>query len=116
MAILVVALGGGLGAVLRYACIRYFERTQRPFYLSTLLINIVGSFTMGVALQFANENPHLGLFLATGVLGGFTTFSSFAYDVLRLFEQQEKKVGMIYIVSTLLLGILAVSIGYYVAI
>lgn len=115
MAVFLVAVGGGLGATLRYGCIRYVEMRQKPFYLATFLVNILGSFVMGILLQYVNGNPQLWLFLATGVLGGFTTFSSFAYDVLRLYEQQEKMRVIMYTVCTLVIGMLAVVTGYYIA-
>lgn len=115
MGILFVALGGGLGATLRYTISYLLEMKQKPFYMATFLVNIFGSFAMGVCIQFISGNPHWALFLATGILGGLTTFSTFAYDILRLYQEKNPKILMLYSVGTLLLSMFAISLGYYIA-
>jgi CrcB protein len=90
--VLVVAAGGAVGAALRHlvnlATLRLFGPT---FPWGTLTVNIVGSFAMGVFIELlarrAGASSELRLFIATGILGGFTTFSAFSLDVAVLWER-----------------------------
>ncbi|THF52129.1 fluoride efflux transporter CrcB [Allorhizobium terrae] len=111
-----VALGGALGSVLRYlvgmAAIRLFG----PFLpWGTFTVNIVGSFCIGLLMEWIarklNASTDMQLFLVTGVMGGFTTFSSFSLDVISLAERGELAWAMAYALATLGLGIVAVFGG-----
>ncbi len=89
-----VLLGGGLGSVLRYAT--YFFTTQRlgpGFPYGTLAINVIGSILIGVVFELSQTravglSPLIRIFLMTGVLGGFTTFSTFSLDSVLLAREQ----------------------------
>lgn len=117
VAALYVFLGGGLGAVLRYASIvfvgRYFPA---PFPFATLGVNVIGSFIMGMlmawVLREAADREALRLLLAVGVLGGFTTFSAFSWDVLVMWQRADIIAALLYIAGSLLLSLIAVSIGF----
>lgn len=113
MSILLVAFGGGLGTTLRYVVIRWLERYKKPFFYATFLVNIVGSFAMGIVLYYSLESLQWTLFLATGLLGGFTTFSTFAFDFVRLYKAKDIGSLAIYSLFTLFLAMLAISFGYY---
>jgi CrcB protein len=91
-AYLIVFLGAGLGGALRHGINQLVARlVATDFPLATLLINVSGSFAMGLLagwLAFRGDAPqHWRLFLATGVLGGYTTFSAFSLDAVLLWER-----------------------------
>jgi CrcB protein len=90
--ILGVFVGAGIGGVLRYAIGTWMtERTGSAFPWHTLAINVGGAFLLGVLMALASERgivaPDVALFLGVGLLGGFTTFSTFSYESVVLLEQ-----------------------------
>ena len=114
--ILLVAIGGAVGSVARHlvgvASLRLFGPA---FPFGTLIVNLVGAFVMGVfvellARRFGASND-LRLLIATGVLGGFTTFSSFALDTAVLWERGEVISSFVYVATTLVLGLAALFLG-----
>lgn len=116
--IILVFLGAGVGGVLRFVLgSLVYGVTGRNFPYGTLVINLSGSFVMGflfvlITQRYTNLAPYLIAFLLVGVLGGYTTFSSFSIETLRLF--QDGKIG--YAVTNILVstigGILLAWIGY----
>ena len=111
-----VAIGGGLGAMLRYAA-SLLIRTDSHFPLATLLINIAGSFFIGSIMALgvrssANISEAGKLFWATGICGGFTTFSAFSYENLQLFQLGRYNLAFVYIMLSVLLGLSATWIGF----
>lgn len=113
---LLVALGGALGSVLRYGLGAWVQGFWGPsFPYSTLLVNLLGSFLIGLVLRFSLEGILSGegrLFLAVGVLGGFTTFSTFNYELLALVQGGEWAKALLYAGLSLFLGFLMVFLGY----
>jgi fluoride exporter len=115
-----VVLGGGLGAGLRHLTNSVAVRlvgSAMPY--GTLFINVVGSFAIGfcvdvIARRFGGS-PELRLFIATGILGGFTTFSTFSLDFVHLFERGAMIGAVLYVVASVVLSILAVFAGLWVA-
>ncbi len=115
--VLAVFIGGGMGAVLRYGMIEAVKRMHpAPFPLGTLFVNVVGSLLMGMlmawVMQEAGARDQARLFFATGVLGGFTTFSAFSWDVLALWQRGEIAQALLYIAGSVLLSLAAVAAGY----
>ncbi len=111
-----VALGGALGSVGRYLVGQWFlERLGPGFPWGTLSINVVGAFLIGVVLQSAASriglNPYLRLFCATGILGGFTTFSTFAYEIYTLSASTLPWQGVLYACVSVGFGVLAAFAG-----
>ena len=116
--IFLVFLGGGIGSALRYgvnvASAQWFGVT---FPWGTLFVNVVGSFLIGmVAAYFAFRGDAiwtqpLRLFLATGILGGFTTFSAFSLDFALLFERGEIAQGVAYVLASVALSLGAIFLG-----
>jgi CrcB protein len=112
MQILLVAMGGAAGSVTRYlATLAAAQALGTQFPWGTLLVNIVGSFLMGLVialgahkLQLSNE---LRLALTTGFLGGFTTFSAFSLDFATLFERKDYALAALYLAGSVGLSILA---------
>ena len=116
--ILQVALGGAVGAVLRYLTNVGAKQAFGPGYpYGTLIVNIVGSFLMGflVVILARKGGNHLAPFLMTGVLGGFTTFSAFSLDTLAIWERGEPVSAFIYVAVSGLVSLAAIVAGLYVA-
>jgi fluoride exporter len=112
-----VALGGALGAVARYGFSQAMSRLLGTgFPYGILTINVLGSLAMGAAMAFFLRkmpgDSALQLFLTTGVLGGFTTFSAFSYDVLRLVNSGQSTSALVYGLASVGLSVLAVFVGF----
>ena len=110
MAFFIVFLGGGLGAALRHGVNLAAARLLgTSFPWGTLTVNVVGSLVMGLmAAWFAFEgspSQHWRLFLTTGILGGFTTFSTFSLDTALLYERGEVGVAALYVVVSVAAGL-----------
>lgn len=109
-----VALGGAIGASLRYLSNVGAMRLFGPgFPYATLFVNIAGSFAMGVLMVFLAHKGGMRAapFLMTGVLGGFTTFSAFSLDAFALYERGQAGLAAAYILGSVALSILALSLG-----
>ena len=110
--LLAVAVGGGIGATLRYILANLWQSwTPSGFPLGTLIVNIAGCALIGfvTALLIGPLSQHrefLRLLLIVGVLGGFTTFSTFALDTIDLFEDGRIRQAVMYIILSNLFGIL----------
>jgi len=118
MNILLVALGGALGSVARYLAVQLVMRFHpQPFPLGTMAVNILGSFLIGVLMaRFAvNDSESSRLFLVTGILGGFTTFSAFSWDVLSLAQRGAWGQATIYVTASVGLSLAALAIGFMLA-
>jgi len=113
---LLVFIGGGLGSSLRHlinvASTRWLG-TAFPYH--TLIINITGSLVMGLIagyLAFRGEaSPHWRLFLMTGILGGYTTFSAFSLDAALLYERGEMALALLYVAGSVMLSIAGLFAG-----
>ena len=103
--VILVALGGALGSVTRYLTALLAARwLGTDFPWGTLAVNVVGAFLIGVIHELGSEglrmSPEARLFLATGVMGGLTTYSAFSYETARLMEGQAWVTAGIYVVAT----------------
>ena len=99
---LLVFLGGGLGAVLRY-----LAGLIAPGPLTTLAINVAGSFLIGLLIAMPAGN--MRLLLAVGLLGGFTTFSAFSLDALQLWQRGQPGLALAYVLGSVTLSLAAVA-------
>lgn len=116
--VLLVASGGAIGAVLRYLVgLASGWLLGVGFPWGTITVNIVGSLVMGLVIGFAATKfqltNELRLFIATGILGGFTTFSSFSLDFALLFERKDYGLAGLYLAGSVGLSILALFAGLY---
>jgi CrcB protein len=116
--LLQVALGGAIGASARYLTNIGFLRLLGPgFPYATLVVNITGSFLMGLiatTLAFTN-GTRFAPFLLTGILGGFTTFSAFSLDVITLWQRDAAPQAMVYIAASVILSLAALLAGMSLA-
>ena len=112
--LLFVFIGGGIGSVLRYgtnSIINLFLIGQ----LGTLFVNVFGSFVFGILVSIGEDkSEYFNLFLLTGLLGGFTTFSQFSFDVVTL-QNNGNLYSIIYILSSVLISITMALLGIYIA-
>lgn len=112
-----VALGSAIGGVLRYLLSPLFQRSfAEGFPGGTLVVNILGSFVIGLVLRAASEStaltPEARVFLTVGVCGGFTTFSAFSAETLRLLQTDQWTRALLYITASILLSIGAAALGW----
>lgn len=111
----VVGAGGFIGAVCRYLIGMIPLRESCAFPAKTFVINIVGSFLIGIisALVMKTDflSPRIALFLKVGICGGFTTFSSFALETADLMKAGKMRMAVIYTVLSVMFGVLAVFVG-----
>ena len=108
---LCVGAGGALGAVCRYL-IGLIPLEEHGFPLKTLIVNVAGAFAIGLIAALATRgkgwDPHLLLLLKVGVCGGFTTFSTFAFETSALLQGGSVGMALGYVLTSLVLGVLAV--------
>ncbi|QKV18209.1 fluoride efflux transporter CrcB [Oricola thermophila] len=114
--LLLVALGGGLGASARYLTSHALLRLAGPnFPFGTLSVNIFGSFLMGVLIAILSRRSGASMeirsFLATGFLGGFTTFSAFSLDFVLMWERGDHWQSALYMATSVAFSILALVAG-----
>jgi CrcB protein len=110
MGFLIVFLGGGLGAALRHGINLVSARTLgTEFPYSTLIINVTGSLVMGLIAGYlafkGDPSQHWRLFLMTGILGGYTTFSAFSLDAALLYERGATGLAALYVLASVILSI-----------
>src|SRR5690242_1465449 len=114
---LLVAVGGALGSVARYGTgVLVGTVWRQSFPLGTMLINITGSLAMGLLVGYlARTTPawqgDARLFVAVGVLGGYTTFSSFSLDAISMFERGDVGQALFYVLGSVIVGIAALYGG-----
>lgn len=119
MQYVLVFFGGGIGAALRHGVNRLAMAAFGPGVpAGTMIVNIVGSLAMGLLIGALAAVPggtsqHLRLFLATGVLGGFTTFSAFSLDALTLWERGQPGAALAYVAASIVLSLAAVALGFF---
>ena len=120
MRLVLVLVGGALGSGSRYLVSTWMaDRYGAAFPWGTLTVNVVGSFVIGLLATLADETGFIGaesrVLLVVGVLGGFTTFSSFALDSLRLVEVHELLRAGLYVAGTMAVSFMAVTGGVALA-
>ncbi len=117
-AILFVGAGGFLGSVLRYIIAEYVQgKSSNGFPVGTLTVNIIGCFIIGLVYALASKGHVTGdwkLFLATGLCGGFTTFSAFSNDILLLFKTGNFVQGSLYLSVSVVAGVIATLSAFYI--
>lgn len=117
MGYLLVFIGSGLGGVARHAVnllsLRWFGAN---FPVGTMAINVAGSLLMGLFIGFLLARTEISdgmrLFVATGLLGGFTTFSAFSLEAVQLYERGRLGEAAFYVVGSVILSILALALGF----
>ncbi len=114
--ILIVGLGGGIGSIARFLSQKGAERfLDSSFPLGTFLVNIIGSFVIGVVFALSERGnfltPEVRLFLTVGICGGFTTFSTFSYDNFNMLSEKLWQFLFLNLAGSIFFGLLAVYLG-----
>ena len=114
--LLLVFVGGGIGSVCRYAMATALQKgLPGPFPVGTFTVNLLGCFVIGLVgalgLERAAISPEARLFIMVGILGGFTTFSSFAWESLGLLTVRDLLRASLYVGGSVFLGLLGAFLG-----
>ena len=108
-------MAGMLGVILRYMIVLLFSSSQ--FWQATLIVNVLGCFIFGVVVSVADYfeiSELLKACLLVGLCGALTTFSTFAYDLIRLLSNQEFNMAVMYFIGSNVLSIVGFGLGYVV--
>jgi CrcB protein len=115
--LLIIGMGSFIGGVLRYlVSIPFIHKHPHGFPWGTLLVNIIGCFLIGLLYGYVERYPipkEWRLFLGTGVLGGFTTFSAFSNETVTLFNHGQYFYATTYVLTSVLVGIAATFLGVW---
>jgi CrcB protein len=120
LALAAVATGGAIGSVLRFLAGTWFlQRVGPGFPWGTFAINVSGALLIGIVMHVAQTrigiSPYARLFLATGILGGYTTFSAFAYETYLLSRDAFSFQSVWYAMGSVLAGVVAAFVGVVIA-
>ena len=111
-----IGAGSFIGGVLRYLLSQIINaKSISAFPYGTFTVNVIGCFVIGVVISLADRHSisnEWKLFLATGICGGFTTFSAFSMETFSLLRSGQTTIALLYITSSLLLGVVATWAGY----
>jgi len=114
--ILLVGSGGFIGSVLRYSLTQFIQsRYLSAFPFGTLSVNVLGCFIIGLIVAMTEKgdlNMDWRFFLATGICGGFTTFSAFSSETIGLIRQGQTGYAVLYVTASIVVGLIATFGGY----
>ena len=117
MSWILVALGGAIGASLRYGAGVFLLKPIADFPWPTWWVNLFGCLLAGIFFACSQKFPFLQnearLLLMVGILGGFTTFSSFGLETFHLLKQGQVMLAVAYVLSSVILGVLLLAVGFY---
>jgi CrcB protein len=112
--VFLVGFGGAIGSILRYLVAKASGQSLTGIPYHTLIVNLAGCFLIGlvsVVLPFSEENQSTRIFLITGILGGFTTFSAFGFETFDLIRTGASLVAASYVLVSVIFGLVGVALG-----
>nr|WP_263312920.1 CrcB family protein [Mammaliicoccus sp. Marseille-Q6498] len=115
MTLIFIMISSGIGAVCRHLTNEIVKKTfNTSFPVATLIVNILGSFMIGIAAQFLQNDTQSYAMIAIGFCGGYTTFSTHFLEIYERYLLKSYKQMVIYLLMTIILSISACLVGYYV--
>ena len=113
---ILVIIGGGIGAFFRYLLSGWvYKVLGTDFPYGTLAVNVIGCFVIGIFLTMAEDrfliSPNFRIFFAVGVLGGFTTFSTFSFETVGLLKDGAVAIGLLNVAASIVVGLTATWVG-----
>ena len=115
--IIIVGIGSGIGGICRYLMSFFMTQARNGFPWGTFAVNVAGCLLIGIlwglTSRFQNVSPSFSLFLMVGFCGGFTTFSTFSKEGLTMLQANNYILFSFYAIGSVVLGIIAVALGYY---
>ncbi|MFZ2324797.1 MAG: fluoride efflux transporter CrcB [Ignavibacteriaceae bacterium] len=117
---ILVSAGAAVGGAFRYSISNYIQRhISVIFPYGTLVVNVIGSFILGITMFYLNEKELIGsefrLFLAVGFCGGFTTFSTFSYETINLFRDAEFGLAIFNVFLNVILCLIGIYLAYLIS-
>lgn len=117
---ILVSAGAAIGGALRYGLSSFIQRNQSIIFpYGTLVVNVLGSFILGIIMFYLNEKELIGnefrLFLTVGFCGGFTTFSTFSYETLALFRDSEFGLAIYNVLLNVVLCLVGIYLAYLIS-
>ncbi len=117
--IILIGIGGLTGAILRYTISGWAQNAHHRFPMGTLTVNIIGSLLLGLIMYLSEYSANIStdqrIFLTIGMLGAFTTMSTFSYETFKLFEQKEFYMLLLNLIGTNLLCFTGIYLGKLIA-
>ncbi len=114
--LLAIFFGGGTGAVFRFLISTFIEHRNGARPIATLIVNISGCLLAGLLVGYFDLRPDkdqsLPLFLSVGLMGGYTTFSAFGIDTIRMIEANDMKLAILYVLGSVVLSLAATWCGH----
>jgi CrcB protein len=110
--VVIVFIGGGIGTVARFL-MNYIVNFAVFSQVSTLIVNVLGSFLFGIVYSIFSQNSLVSLFLLTGILGGFTTYSQFTFDIIEL-NTSSQLTTLGYFFGSVIFSIFGALLGIYI--
>lgn len=114
MEFLLVAIGGFLGAILRFIISKKLNHRFRFTYFGTFVVNILGSLALGFLINI-QLHTNINLLISIGFLGAFTTFSTFKFENFALLQSKQRKQFFLYLIVTYTIGLSFAAIGFWLA-
>lgn len=115
--LILVGIGSGIGGMCRYLISLYLGQSHSGFPWGTFVVNIMGCLLIGIlwglTSRFQNLSPAFSLLFMVGFCGGFTTFSTFSKEGLALLQANNYTLFALYTIGSVLLGVIAVALGYF---
>lgn len=109
--LILVALGGAAGSVARFLTVTALARVAGGWPWGTLAVNVAGGLAIGLLYVLLDQRAQLSPLLVAGFLGGFTTFSAFSLDALKLWEAGQALQAAVYVAASVILSLAAVALG-----
>lgn len=117
--LLYILIGGAIGTYLRYAVSGYsYKLFDWLFPIGTLVVNLIGSFIIGLIwglFESSSLSPNIRVFLFIGILGGFTTFSTYMLETLNLYRDGEVKMAIFNLLANNIFGLIMVILGFFLS-